>query len=167
MDSYQIRTQILVQAGTLLGGGPVVGSLAGIAAVLFGNTPDGTAAILAAGYLVLGGVLGILLLLTLWLSQDNSLSIDAGHKPRSVYTSLWWALLVTTTASLAGVIGASFTFLFPAFGFPGLFKGLGTAEFQQAVLGRIGINGFLFVLGLTLLMGLTGTLMTVIRVKNS
>ncbi|MFQ3647793.1 MAG: hypothetical protein SNJ54_13335 [Anaerolineae bacterium] len=148
-----LRTQIMAQASTLIGAGLFVGAAVGVAAVVLASDELSARDILVLGYGLLGVVLALVLAVTFWLSVDDSISLGPHHRPSKIYESLAAGLMTTLAAVLAGVIGASGSYLFPAFGFPAIFRGFASVEFQQSVIQAIGMQGLLLMLGSLLLTG--------------
>lgn len=161
-----LRTQLMAQASTLIGAGLFVGAGAGVAAVVFGSDEPTARDILVIGYGVLGGVLALVLAMTFWLSADDSISLGPHHRPSRLYESLGAGLITTLLVVLAGVIGASGSYLFPAFGFPAIFRGFASVEFQQSVIQAIGVQGLLLLLGGLLLIGGIATLIVHRQVRD-
>lgn len=162
-----IRTQIMAQASVLLGAGLFVGAAAGVAAVVFGGGDESTTRdILVLGYAALGVVLALVQIMFFWLSADDSISLGPHHRPSQLYESLAAGLATTAIAVLLGIIGASGSYLFPAFGFPAIFRGFASVEFQQSVIQAIGVPGLLLMMGGLLMIGVIATVVVHWRVRD-
>lgn len=152
LEPRHIGLQIQYQALTIMGIGGAVGAVAGLLSLLSGSLDEAALTITRVYQIGLPLACGAMMLLTIWLSQDNGFRVEKDHQPRLIYQSLPSVLITTTAAAILGTLGASIAFLFPAVGFPSLFKGF--AEIQSIILRSIGLSSFVFLLGSTLVVGL-------------
>lgn len=154
IEPRHIGLQIQYQALTLTGIGGPIGAIAGLLSLLSGSIDEAALTITRVYQIGLPLACAAMMLLTIWLSQDNGFRVEKDHQPRLIYKFLPSLLITTIAAAVLGAIGASAVFLFPAVGFPSLFKGF--ADIQSIILRSIGLESFVLLLVVTLVTGLAG-----------
>jgi len=167
MDFSGIGQQVKTQTLLLLGTGLPVGGIAGLAAAVTTDTLQETGAVLVWGYLSLAIVLSIALAVSIWLSINNDISLEAGFQPREVYRSLEKGRAATVLAAVFGTLGATVSFFFPAQTIPMILKGYEGASVLQESFQQLGFVSVFFVIIVVIVVGLIASAYAYRQIENS